>query len=613
MSTVETSLAPLDFKPGINKDLTSYASKGYYVSCDNIRFRKGKPQKIGGRVKEIVTQASIPSVTTFTGVPRASHTWTDLKGQKYLAIGTHQKLELFLGGKIYDITPIESSVAVTNALTTQAGSSHIIVSVPSHTVGTSSFVDIRQQTSSIGNILLDGTYEVVSIISPNAYIISVPVSATITSTGGGSVHVKTLLEAGQADNGFAFGWGAGTWGTPGVSVSAGWSDPRGVGAFVPLRQWSLDNYGQDLLANPRGGAIYHWEASAGPTKRAQIIPTAPSVNNFIIVAQPAHHVMSFGATNFAGTYDPLTVRWSDSEDFTQWTPAITNESGEIRLTGGNTIIGAVQTSREIMAITEAPAHRIKYLGNDYVFGSDEVGGDCGLVAPHGGIDINGNVFWMSYNSFFMYNGSSTSKLDSTLDKAVFDTDEPTCLNFDQKEKVFTGHNAQFGEIIWFYPTQTSIENNRYVIFNYMEGTWYDGNIVRTTWEDIDVFERPYATDSDGVLWVHESGKNDGSNTLPAFIESSEVDMETGDVIMFLDKFIPDFNIPDNQSLTVSLYSKKYPNEPWIQKDYIINNQTRFNNIRLRGRRFKVRYSVDGLGSDFEVGMPTLSMKPDGKR
>lgn len=613
MSTVETSLKPIDVPPGIVSDITPYSTKGAYVSCNNIRFRKGKPQKIGGRVLEIVSQYSNSSVTSFTGVPRDSHTWIDLKGQKYLAVGTNKKLELFLGGKIYDITPIESTVSSSNIVQTVSGSSQVTLSVQGHTKAVGSYVEILNQASSVGNILLDGTYEIVSVVDTDHFNISVTSLANTTSTGGGSIELNFLLEPGLADNGSSFGWGAGTWGTPGVSVSAGWSEPRGEGAFQPLRQWSLDNWGQDLLANPRGGRIYQWEASAGPLKRAQLVTASPSINDFILVAQPARHVMSFGVTDLTGTYDPLGVRWSDSEDYNNWTPSVSSEAGDFRLKGGNVVVGAEQTSREIVAVTDNAAHRIRYLGNDFVFGSDEVGADCGLVSPHGIVDVNGIVYWMSFNGFFSYNGSKTTKLASTIDKSIFDSDEDTSINFDQKEKTFCGHNTEFNEVIWFYPSKNSIENNRYVIFNYLEGVWYDGWVQRTTWEDADIFAKPYATDASGRLWIHENGKNDGSDPLPSFIETGEVDVESGDVIMFFDKFIPDFELPTNGAIDVTLFTKKYPGDTWRTKTYQVNRSTRYFKPRQRGRLFKVRYSVDGLNSDYEVGVSRISMKPDGKR
>ncbi len=609
----ETTLTKIEMKSGVVRDTTDYDAQGYYTSIQLARFRNGRPEKWGGWSSEIQPRYDNPNLTGFTGVPRDIHSWVDLESNKYLAVGTHNRLELFTDGYIYDITPIETSTSVSNILNTTSGSPYVLVSAPSHGRQVGDFVEALNQVTSVGNIKLNGVYEVVSVEHPDYYSISVASAANITTVNaGGGIQLNYLLPSGVADNGLAFGWGAGTWGTPGVSVSAGWGMPRGDGVQLTLRQWSLDNWGQDLIACPRGGRIYTWEASAGPLKRAQVISASPSVNNFVLIAQPARHMMSFGCTNFAGSFDPLTVRWSDSENYNDWTPSVSSESGEFRLKGGNYIVGAEQSSKEIVAVTDSETHKIKYLANAYVFGSDQIGSDAGLVSQQAICDVNGIVYWMGYNAFFAYD-QKVRKLICPISKSIFDPQRPYSLNFSQKEKVFCGHNVQFSEVIWFYPSKNSLENDRYVVFNYLENCWYDGALSRTVWEDISIFDRPYATNASGRLFVHEQGQDDDGSPMTAFIETNEIDISDGNQLMFIDKFIPDYTIPNNKPLSVTLRFRKYPGQEFVDKTYTITNTTNFINTRVRGRRVKVRYTCDALGGDFEVGSPEFGVRPDGGR
>ena len=611
----ETELTQVDIKPGINRDQTEYSTQGQYVDGQWVRFRQNKAEKMGGYLQEPIQQFTDSSVSILYGVPRSQHSWVDLEESKLRAVGTHNRLQLIKNDTIYDITPIETSVVETDNLSTVLSSPYITVSTTSpHTRQINDLVEVIN-TTSIGNVLLNGVYEVTSVVNVNAFIISVPVVSNITAVGaGGSVEVNYLLATGEISNGSpAGGWGGGTWGTPGVSVSAGWNNPRSASAPKKLRQWSLDNWGEDLIASPRGRRIYTWVAANGPETRATVISAAPSVNNFVIIAQPSRHLMSFGTQEeVSGDYDPLLVRWSDSENYNIWTTSVASEAGEFRLKGGSYLVGGIQSTKEIVAATDNAVHRIKYVGGDFIFGSDQVGSDAGLVSQSGIVDINGIIYWMGYGSFFQYD-QRIRKLPCTLIKDTFDQDRSTSLNFNQKEKVVAGENSQYNEAIWFYPSRDSIENDRYIIFNYLENVWYSGSIERTSWDDVNVFDSPYATDASGNLFTHEQGKDASGQPLSSYIETGEIDIAQGNAIMFIDKFIPDFIIPDNKPMTVTLYLRKYPGQPYEEKTYTLTNRTEYINMRARARRVKVRYSVDGLGADYEIGMPEFGIKPDGKR
>lgn len=608
----ETELTQIDVKAGINRDQTEYSTQGQYVDGQWVRFRSNKAEKMGGFIVEPIQEIDNSSKTTFTGVPRSTHTWLDLDENKLRAVGTHSRLQLLTNSKIYDITPIETSVTRTDNVTVTSGSTQAIVSVSVHTRQIGDWVEVSC-ASSIGNVLLRGMYEVTSVDSVDYFYINAVTTAALTSTGGGTTNINFLIPSGARDSGSPTGgWGGGSWGTPGVSAAAGWNNPRGSSVPKRARVWSLDNWGEDLVSNPRGGGIYVWDKTNGPTTRSTLIQAAPSVVNTMLVAEPSRHMMAFGCTDELGDFDPLLVRWSDAENYNVWTASIASEAGSFRLKGGNYIVGAVQSSKEILAVTDNAVHRLRYVGGDFIWSSDQVGSDAGLVAQDAIVDVNGRVLWMGYNSFFDYD-QRVRKLPCTLLKDTFDTDRDTSLNFSQKEKVVAGQNSEYNEVIWFYPSRNSIENDRYIIYNYLENTWYGGRIERTCWDDVNIFEKPYACDSSGVLYTHEVGKDANGQPLPSFIETGEIDINQGNAIMFVDKFVPDFIIPNNKPLEVTLSFRKYPNQPLETKTYTITNNTSFINMRARARRTKIKYSVDGLGSDFEIGLPEFGIKPDGRR
>jgi hypothetical protein len=609
MTSSNTELIKIQIRPGINKNTTEYAAEGTYVSCDKIRFEQGLPEKLGGWQKEVTDRQ-------FDGVSRDIITWADLESEEYIGVGTHKKLELYNGGVIYDVTPIEASATATDAITTSAGSTQFMVSVVNNR-NPGDFVVFTCATASVGGINIDPTssYPIASATT-TYFIVSTETTATSSESAvGGPLIVDFPLFTGLADNGAAFGWGAGTWGTPGVSVCAGWGEPRGGGVATDLRQWSFDNWGEDWVANVRGGNIYYWEASAGTSVRAQVISSAaPSIVNFTLVAQPSRFVVAFGTHDVSGTFDPLLVRWSDSENFDEWVASAGNQAGDFRIESGSFIIGAVKTRREIILFTDAAVHSMRFIGGGFVFAFDNMGTAPGPASQHAAVDVNGVVYWMSPQGFYVYNGVVKS-LESSLDEFLFENDSPGNINFGQKEKVYSALNSQFNEIWWFYPSRDSTENDRYVIHNYREDTWYHGTIDRTVWNDIDIFDKPYAIDPDGNLFIHEQGTNDDTGNLKAFLTTAMYDIGDGDQLMYIDRVIPDATI--NRTLNYSLESKKYPNSGADQTTskgpFAVTSVTNKFHPRLRGRQVALTYSCSVTNSDFRLGTTRVAIKPDGGR
>lgn len=614
------------FLPGYNKNTTDLDAEGHWVTGDKIRFRYGKAEKIGGWVSEPVVQASASS-SVFTGVARDIRVWSkNDEKEEYIAVGTTEKVEFANKGYIWDMTPIRAISTATNPFNTSAGSTDLTCSVAAHGAQAGDWVVVASATASLTNIdRLEYTYKITSVPGANSFIVSTATAATSTlSAAGGAATFSFLLPIGRRSNGFAYGYGAGPYG------EETYGTPRTTGVDVELRQWQLENWGEDLLANPRGGKVYWWDADVSvlasandPDRseiRLQVVTAAPTTNNFILVSQPSRHLVSFGCENVSsGEFDPMNVRWSQSENFNIWDPTVSvfggNTSGEQRLAGSGEIISAIQTKNEIVIFTDSDVHTMRYIGDPFWFGFDKLGSNTGIAGPHAAVDVNGVVYWMGQSSFYAYDGR-IRVLPSSLHKTIFNIDDEESINFDQKEKVYTGVNAEFNEITWFYPSRDSTNIDRYVTYNYLDNVWYDGTIDRTVWKDRGILDKPVAVDSDGVLYSHEEGKDDDAQALPFTLESGWIDLADGEEFVFIDKFIPDYmQIPSGKTIYLTIKYKKYPQdvEEFEKGPYPITESTRKVNFRVRGRVVKLIYSGTANGVDMQVGAPRIQMKPDGRR
>jgi hypothetical protein len=601
-------LVVLNIAPGVNKDITEYAAEGYWVSSDKVRFQDGRAEKLGGWVVEQTTQASVSGRNTFYGIARDIITWKDLENKKYLALGTHEKLQLLYGGKYYDITPVRTTVTAVSVFNTSIGSTDVVVSVPSHGLATNDYIVIPTIATIGDNVSIGGEYQVVSVVGADSFIISVANTAAATSTQcGATTTALFLLPVGLQSNGFAFGWGAGVWGRN------GWGEPSSSGAAIELRQWSLDNFGQNLIACPRGGKIYQWSASAGVNARAEILTAAPTVNDIFLVNKTTRHGISFGCNDSLGVYDPLLVRWSDQEDLNNWTETVTNAAGSHPLQGGGRIVAVQPTRRETLILTNDIVHSMRYAGNEAVFTFEPVGAQAGAISQHCAVDVNGEVYWMGLGSFYKYNGV-VQPLDTTVDKEIFG-DGPGSVNFGQKEKVFAGVNSLFTEIIWLYPSRDSTEVNRYVIFNYVDNTAYTGTLDRTVWEDVGLYQKPYAAGTNGSLYVHEEGLNDDASPMSVYLESGWFDIKDGTDLLFIDRFVPDIRRLTGKAINVTIKVRKYPNSPEevTKGPYTITDTTGKVSLRARGRQAKVIFEQAITNADFELGNNRISIQKDGKR
>lgn len=595
---VNTQLQEIVLKPGINKNNTSYGNEGGWIDGDKVRFRDGRPRKIGGWQKQ--------SSDTVTGVARDIISWTSLDFAKYLGIGTHSNVEIFFGGDYHDITPIRASVASTNAISTSIGSNQVNVLVSSNDAQVGDSIVLRASATVGGNVFLQGTYTITSVPNANNLIIAYPSNAAATSTLSANVSGSLLLQNGLEYNQVAYGWGANAY-----SVSA-WGTPRVASSLVTeMRQWTFDTWGEDLLACNRAGRIYVWDETSGVDARMTTIAAAPSQNNAILVSYPTRHLISLGCVSETSIFDPMLVRWSSSENYSDWNVSATGTAGFQRLEKGNKLVGAQPSKNNILVFSDTASYSMRYTGYPNIFGFDLIGQGSGLVSPHASVNIDGVVYWMSDSAFYRYDGVLRT-LICTMRDVIFNPNDEDGLNQTQKDMVFAGTNQEFNEIIWFYPTRDSTQCNRYVIYNYLEDSWYDGSMDRSVWEEANIFDKPLAVSHAGVLYAHEQGMDDDSSPMDSYIASGMFDIDKGDEVMFVDKFLPDFNQQGN--ITLTLTTRKYPQSTeTFEKTYTLSPTSGKISARARGRQMSLKVESNTTNGDFVFGKPRLALKPDGAR
>jgi hypothetical protein len=615
-------LQKLQFRPGVVRDLTGYTNEGGWRDCNLVRFRNGFPETVGGWQKY--------TSSTFLGTCRSMLNWIALNGANYLGVGTNLKFYIEEGGQFFDITPLRSTVTLTNPFTATNGSSVITVADVAHGCDDGDFVTFSGATGLGGNItasVLNREFEI-TFVTVDSYTITVSATANATdasgSPGGGTVTTAYQINTGLDTQVGGTGWGAGTW-------SRGtWGSAATVSVGNSLRLWSQDNYGEDLLMCVRNGGIYYWDATSGTGVRAVTLAslssdtTTPTLGAQIMLSDRDRHVIVFGANNGTSTaQDPLLIRFSSQEDPYTWAPTATNTAGDLRLGSGSLIVRAIETKREILVFTDLALYSMQYLGPPYTFGIQQLAANITLNGYNSIAAVDDTVFWMGKDGFYVYAGQ-TKSLQCPILNYVFND-----YNADQSDKVYAAVNSEFNEVTWFYPSASSEENDKYVTYNYVDGAWTFGTLARTAWIDRGVRLYPLATSPDSYLYNHEFGTDDGSTNpstgLNAYIESAPVDIGDGDKFSFVRRLIPDvnfFNATNNPTLDMVLKTQNYPGSNYVAGSdssvtrtatVPIDQYTQVRDIRLRGRSVVLRVESDRVGTRWSLGSPRIEIRPDGGR
>ena len=742
----------LQFRPGINRENTSYTNEGGYYAANKIRFRSGQPEKVGGWAADTGTNLSVlkPTTGTLWGVCRALWNWLNLTGYNLLALGTNFKYYIQSGtnGFYYDVTPLRvTTTAGDVTFAASNGSTTITVTDAGHGAQTGDFVTYSGAVSLGGNItaaILNAEFQI-TYLSSNQYTITSSVAATAgdSGNGGSSVVGAYQITTGNPVYTQNVGWGAGTWGgvvlgtatnqlngainnsvttitvddttaftaagnilidsenisytsknstqflgcTRGLSGTGsgaaashadnaavvqsttftGWgvSAPAGQGVGEQLRLWSQSSFGEDLIFNARGGALYYWANSAnantfnrgqylGPstaivTKSGTITTdsSCPTVANFVMVSDASRFVLAFGVNDYSSTtQDPLLIRWSDQESFATWLPAITNQAGSYRLSHGSQIITAMQTRQEILVLTDAAIYSMQYLGPPYVWSFQIMGDNISIAGPNAIATANNITYWMGTDKFYMYSGR-VQTLPSTLREYVYND-----INLTQSFQFMAGTNEGYSEVWWQYCSANSDVIDRYVIYNHLENTWYYGDWVnytgtafqgRTAWLDSALRAYPMAAtygvaggNANALLVYHENGVDDGTVNpavpIVAQVTSSDFDIGDGHNFGFVWRLIPDLtfdgsniNGPTAVFTVLPRANSGAPygssNNPDVvsaqnyqnQRNYAIQEFTQQVYVRIRGRQMAFKVSSSELGVQWQLGVPRIDIRPDGRR
>lgn len=480
------------------------------------------------------------------------------------------------------------------------------------------YFEARAASTTIESILVDG------IITPS----HVFANASDSGNGGGSIVGVFQLNVGLNTDVGGNGWGAGTWGR-GTWDSASSTRPTSA----QLRLWTHDNFGEDLIINVRNGGIFYWDKSDGLATRAVALASrtgadtgTPTIAKKVIVSDKDRHIIVFGCdpATAVGTQDPLLIRFSSQESPTTWDATATNTAGDLRLGSGSEIITAVETRQQILVFTDVSLHAMQFLGPPFTFGVNLISENITIMGPETAKASDDLVFWMGLEDFYVYDGR-VRKLPCTLKSYVFND-----FNLTEKNKAFAALNSSYNEVWWFYPSSSSTEIDRYILFNYAENTWAYGNLNRTAWVDRGINNYPIAASTDYYLYDHEFGLDDGSTSpsqgITAHIESSQIDLADGDKFVFMRRVIPDLTFNGSTSTAPAanliLKSRNFPGGNYLNTETSAVTQsatvpveqfTQQAFVRLRGRSFALRIESTATEVKWRLGATRVDIRPDGRQ
>lgn len=597
----DSDLYPLKIAPGLYTEGSERSSVHRWVDGNRVRFFNGFPEKMGGWVKTL-------SLNTITGIVRNMISWSRLDNESLVALGANTGIWLLKAdNSVTNITPFRiatvamggSDSALTNPFDTTDSSAEVVVNHTSHGAIQDDYVEFTNAsaTNGIPANELNATHQIIEVIDANSYKIVVTTSATTTGSGGGTVDYAYDITVGQVSTVTGKGWGLGRWNRD----RDGWNEPLNfeispgdAKVVIPARTWSLSPWGEDLICAPRNGNVFVYDSSAGG--RATKIDEVPSPCENIIMSTANQQLFALGCVPPGGSVqDPMYIRWCDSRDYTVWTAAAANSAGGFRLDQGNYIISGLQIGRSILVFTDTSAYQIYPVSAPVYYGKQHLG-KTSMVGPNAASEYQGVAYWMGVNNFYHFDGA-LGVLPCEVHSKVFRD-----LNITQLDKVVSGVNHRFNEISWFYPSKDATEIDRYVTYNTFEKVWSFGEMTRTAWRDNEYrFDKPYAIDSNGDLFLHEEGDTDDGQAMGEFLKSYSFDIRLGGQadtrnIIKIDTIVPDFPILE-QAIQVTIGKRKWPQEARYEKGpYEIRSTTKMLNPKIRGRQIDIKLA--GLGGGF---------------
>jgi hypothetical protein len=638
-------LTKVQIRPGFNKQATESEAMGQWTDGNFVRFRYGQPEKIGGW-----TSLVSGSYASMVGAARDQHVWSDLDGNKYSAIGTNKLLIIYYEGAFYDITPLQTdnfstgaNITTTNlskdvTITTSAGHNLIPGDIITFAnAGSFTLPDTDYTATDFDDVL----FEVKTVPSATTFTIQMPTEETGTgATNDGTLDVNPYEPVGPLSQTYGYGWGTGTW-----SRSTWGSASTASNVILDPANWSLDNWGQILIATIHNGRSFTWDPTSGLTTRAVLNTNMPSRSVMSIVSDRDRHLFHLGTETTIGTpskQDKMFIRFSDQDDFDVYAPTSVNTAGTFQLDDGTKIVGACKGKDYIMVFTDTATYRMDFVGPPFTFSIRKVASNAGLIGQHAAVYANGAMWWMgATGGFYVYDGTVKS-VPCLVEDFVFTNNGAgdLGLNYNSGEIIYAGINELYSEVNWFYPSTNSTVIDRCVTYNFSEQVWYTSSLDRTTWEGSTVYAAPFATDfqasltptyptvngvSNGatILYQHETGVNqenaDGTETaIPCFILSGEFDITTdgeGQNFMSVSRFLPDFKSLSGDA-QVTIFVNRYPQSTATSSPlgpFTVTSSTTKIDTRARGRLAAVKIATDGLDETWRYGTFRFDVRADGRR
>ena len=654
-------LQKLKFVPGFNKQATESGAEGQWVDGDFVRFRYGLPEKIGGWAQLTAAEKTLP------GVGRAAHAFTSLAGERYVALGTSQGLFLYYGEDFYDISPLDTAITGCTFTTSSAAGTTITIDKASHGLKVGRYITLSSVSvtadSTLTPAILEKAYEILTVPTVDKFTITASTAETGTGmTAAGSAVVNPYYIVGPTTQTVGYGWGTYLWG------DSTWGTERTTSSVtLDPGNWSLDNYGQVLVATISDGRTFTWNAGASNprTIRASqsttdfVTTSNPTASTMTIVSDRDRHLFHLGTETTIGdttTQDKMFIRFSNQEDLNDYVPTAINTAGTFRLDAGNEIRAAVSGKDYTLILTDTAAYVAQYVGPPYTFSIRQVGTNCGCMGQHSAVSANGAVYWMGdAGGFYRYDGTVKS-IDCLVEDFVFDTQGTDLgINYNANKIIYAAHNSLYTEVSWFYPVSGEDQISRCVTYNYAENVWTTSSLDRTSWTDANVFDAPYATDyvSTGTpvfpdilgitnlygasfYYSQETGTDQvnstGTTSIDAYIRSGDYDITSrknmmgqttgvvdfrgdGEYFMSVSRVIPDFKyLTGNAKLT--LFISSYPDATASSSPlgpFTVTSSTDKLNTRARGRLVSINIANDATGETWRYGTLRLDAQADGRR
>jgi hypothetical protein len=624
------ALQKLQFKAGVNRNITNYSNEGGWFECDKVRFLDGYPEKLKGWQKY--------TPQTITGTCRALFGWVSSFNDNFLALGTNNKVFIEVGENLNDVTPIRSTTSAGDVtFAASNGSSSIVATDSSHGVATGDFVTFSGAATLGGNItasVLNQNYQVTKIndntfsfTAKNASGEEVFANSSDSGNGGGSTVGSYEITAGNGTVSLGYGWTTGTWGR--LTWGSGSLQP-----FVsPLTVWFFDNFDNDLIMNVNTdgkGAIYYWErgSDVDPESvlgtRAVLLASrsnasdVPSEVGQIMVSQTDRHLLAFGATPFGGgDFDPLLIRFANQNEPENFTPTSLTSAGFLRVSSGSRIVTAFRTRQEILVFTDMSLHTLQFLGTTDVFGLNELESNISISSARSVAGASNVTYWMGTDKFYVYDGR-VNTLPCSLRDHVFKN-----LNYNALQYVYAGTVESRNEIWWFYPSSSSDINDSYITYNYKDNIWFYGSLNRSAWLDANLRQYPQAI-GENTLFDHEVTNDSDGSAMTSFITSSDFDIADGNKFTLVKRIIPDVDFTgsdaDDPTVKLTVKPRNFPgnasrtneaDQRVIETDVNVYTEQVF--MRARARQIGFKISSDNLGTTWKLGTPRLDGKPDGSR